>query len=141
MPIMRNKHLKNRFKSFYRFGNNAIIAPNKACKVCSKTCKIKNHDQYINHIQDCSINELENKSALVNDIFSISEAHIPRTIEDAALHALKTKMKSNQKSSTIEFKTGGRVSLSLLIHYITLSNSYLICYKLIFLVLFFFKNI
>ena len=109
------------------------------CKVCSKKFKIKNHDQYINHTQNCSVNELQNKPVLVNDIFSISEAHIPRTIEDAALHVLKTKMKFNPKSGTIKFKTGGRVSLGLLIHYTTLINSYLICYNLIFLVLFFSK--
>ena len=95
--------------------------------VCSKTFKIKNHDQCINHIKDCSINELQNKFVLVIVIFSISEGHIPRTIEDATLHVLKTKMKSNSKSSTIKFKNGERVSLGLLIHYTTLSNSYLVC--------------
>ena len=110
------------------------------CEVCSKKFKMKNHGQYINHIQDCSIKELQNKPVLVDDIFSISEAHIPRTIEDAALNVLKTEMKSNPKSSTIEFKSGGRVNLGLMMHYITLSNSYLICYKLIFLVLLFYKN-
>ena len=100
-----------------------------------KKFKITNYDQYINHIQNCSINELQNKPVLLSDIFSISEAHIPRTIEYATLHELKTKVKSNPKSSTIEFKTGGRVSLGLLIHYTNLSKSYLICYKLYFLVL------
>ena len=104
-------------------------------KVRSKNFKINNHDQYINRIWNCSINELQNKPVLVNDIFSIYEAHIPRTIEDAALHVLETKMKSNPKSSTIEFKTGGMVSLGLSIHNTTLSNSYLVCYKLYFLVL------
>ena len=59
-------------------------------KVCSKKYKITNHDQYINHIQNCSIEELQNEPVLLSDIFSISEAHIPRTIEDAALHVLKT---------------------------------------------------
>ena len=39
-------------------------------------------------------------------------------------------MRSNPRNSTIEFKTGGRVSLGLLIHNTALSNSYLICYKL-----------
>ena len=62
------------------------------CKVCSKKFKIKNHDQYINHIQACSVNGSQNKPVLVNDIFSIFEAHIPRPIEDAALHVLKMKM-------------------------------------------------
>ena len=100
------------------------------CKLCSKKFKIANHVQYINHTQNCSINELQNKPVLVSDIFSISEAHIPRTIEDAALYVLRTKMRSNPKNSTIEFKTGGRVSLGLLIHNTALSNSYLICYKL-----------
>ena len=93
------------------------------CKLCSKKFKIANHAQYINHTQNCSINDITNCS--ISDIFSISVAHIPRNIEDAALHALRTK-KSNPKSSTIEFKTGGRVSLDLLIN-TTLSNSYLIC--------------
>ena len=74
------------------------------CKVCSKKFKIKNHDQYINHIQDCSVNESQNKPVLVNDIFSISEAHIPRTIEDAVLHVLKTKMKSNPKVALSNLK-------------------------------------
>ena len=97
------------------------------CKVCSKKFKIANHAQYINHTQNCSINDITNCS--ISDIFSISVAHIPRNIEDAALHALRTKIKSNPKSSTIEFKTGGRVSLDLLIN-TTLSNSYLICQKL-----------
>ena len=100
------------------------------CKLCSKKFKIANHVQYINHTQNCSINELQKKPVLVSDIFSISEAHIPRTIEDAALYVLKTKMRSNPRNSTIEFKTGGRVSLGLLIHNTALSNSYLICYKL-----------
>ena len=94
------------------------------CKLCSKKFKIANHAQYINHTQNCSINDITNCS--ISDIFSISVAHIPRNIEDAALHALRTKIKSNPKSSTIEFKTGGRVSLDLLIN-TTLSNSYLIC--------------
>ena len=106
------------------------------CKVCSKKFKI-NHGQYINHIQNCSIDELQNKTVLESYILSISEAHIPRTIEGAALHALETKMKSNPKECTIEFKAGGRVvRLALLIHYTTLSNSCLICNKLNFLVLF-----
>ena len=100
------------------------------CKVCSKTFKIANHAQYITHTQNCSINELQNKPVLVSDIFSISEAHVGRTIEDVVLHVLKTKIKFNPKSSTIEFKTGGRVGLGLLIQNATLSNSYLICYKL-----------
>ena len=38
-------------------------------KVCSKKFKITNHDQYINHIQNCSINELQIKPVLVSDIF------------------------------------------------------------------------
>ena len=105
------------------------------CKIFSKTFKIANHAQYINHIQNCSINELQHKSVLVRNIFSISEAHIPRTIEHPALHVLQTKMKSNPRSSTIKFKTGGRVNLGLLIHNTTLSNSYLIYYKLSILVL------
>ena len=99
------------------------------CKLCSKTFKISNHVQYINHTQIWSINELQDKPVLESDIFSSSEAHIPKTNEDVTLHVLKTKMKSNPKSSTIEFKTGGRVSLGLLIN-TTLSSSYLICYKL-----------
>ena len=51
------------------------------CKLCSKKFKIANHFQYINHTQNCSINELQNKPVLVIYIFSISEAHILRTIE------------------------------------------------------------
>ena len=39
------------------------------------------------------------------------------------------KIKSNPKSSTIEFKTGGGVSLCLLVHYTTISNSHFICYN------------
>ena len=78
---------------------------------------------------------MQNKPVIVSDILSISETHIPKAIEDTALHLLKTKMKSRSKSSTIEFKTGGRVSLGLLIHDATLINSYLLCYKLNFLVL------
>ena len=35
------------------------------CKMCSKKFKIANHAQYINHIQNCSINELQNKPVLV----------------------------------------------------------------------------
>ena len=69
---------------------------------CSKKFKIANHAHYISHIQICSINELQNKPVLVNDIFSTSEAHILNTIEDAALQVLK-KMKLNPKSSTIDF--------------------------------------
>ena len=69
---------------------------------CSKKFKIANHAHYINHIQICSINELQNKPVLVNDIFSTSEAHILNTIEDPALQVLK-KMKLNPKSSTIDF--------------------------------------
>ena len=103
------------------------------CKVCSKKFKIANHAQYINHTQNFLITELKTKPVLVSDIYSISEVHIQRTIEDVALHVLKTKMKSNPKSSSIEFKTGGRVSLGLLVRNTTLSNSYLICYKLNFL--------
>ena len=78
----------------------------------------------------------KNKPVLVSDIFSISEAHIPRT-----LYVLKKKMKSNPKSDTIKFKTGGRVSLGLLIHYTTLSISHFIFYKLNFLVLILWLNI
>ena len=104
------------------------------CKVCSKKFKIANHAHYIYHIQICSFDELQNIPALVSDIFSTSEAHILSTIEDAALHLLK-KMKLNPKSSTIDFKTGRRVSFGLLIHNTILSNSYLICYNLNFLVL------
>ena len=100
------------------------------CKVCSKKFMIANHTQYMNHTQNCSVNELQNKPVLVRDIFSISEARIPRTIEDPALHVLKTKMKSIPKSSTIEFKTAGWITLGLLIHNTTLSNSNLVCYKL-----------
>ena len=51
------------------------------CNICSKKFKITNHDQYINNIQNCSINELQNKPVLVSDIFCISETHIPMTIE------------------------------------------------------------
>ena len=98
--------------------------------MCSKKFKIADHAQYINHTQNCSINELQKNPILLSDIFSISEAHIRRIIEDAAFYVLKTKMKSYPKSSTIEFKTGGRVSLGMLIYNTTLSNSYLICYKL-----------
>ena len=98
--------------------------------MCSKKLKIADHAQYINHTQNCSINELQKNPILLSDIFSISEAHIRRIIEDAAFYVLKTKMKSYPKSSTIEFKTGGRVSLGMLIYNTTLSNSYLICYKL-----------
>ena len=100
------------------------------CKVCSKKFMIANHAQYMNHTQNCSVNELQNKPVLVRDIFSISEARIPRTIEDPALHVLKTKMKSIPKSSTIEFKTAGWITLGLLIHNTTLRNSNLVCYKL-----------
>ena len=115
------------------------------CKLCSKTFKIANHVQYINHTQIWSINELQDKPVLESDIFSSSEAHIPKTNEDVTLHVLKTKMKSNPKSSTIEFKAGGRISLGLLIHNTTLSNSYLVCYKLNslgfnFLITFLIKN-
>ena len=49
-------------------------------------------------------------------------------------------MRSNPKNSTIEFKTGGRVSLGLLIHNTALRNSYLICYKLNFVITFLIKN-
>ena len=115
------------------------------CKLCSKTFKIANHVQYINHTQIWSINELQDKPVVESDIFSSSEAHIPKTNEDVTLHVLKTKMKSNPKSSTIEFKAGGRISLGLLIHNTTLSNSYLVCYKLNslgfnFLITFLIKN-
>ena len=115
------------------------------CKLCSKTFKIANHVQYINHTQIWSINELQDKPVLESDIFSSSEAHIPKTNEDVTLHVLKTKMKSNPKSSTIEFKAGGSISLGLLIHNTTLSNSYLVCYKLNslgfnFLITFLIKN-
>ena len=115
------------------------------CKLCSKTFKIANHVQHINHTQIWSINELQDKPVLESDIFSSSEAHIPKTNEDVTLHVLKTKMKSNPKSSTIEFKAGGRISLGLLIHNTTLSNSYLVCYKLNslgfnFLITFLIKN-
>ena len=94
-------------------------------KLYSKKFKIVNHFKYINHTQNYSINELQNKLVLVSDIFSIFETRIPRAIEDAALYVLKTKMRSNPKNSTIEFKTGGMVSLGLLIHNTALSNSYL----------------
>ena len=53
-------------------------------KVYSKTFKITNHDQYLNHIRSCSIDELQNKPVLVRDVFNISKVHISRTIEDAA---------------------------------------------------------
>ena len=112
-----------------------LLLPQTKCEVYSKKFKITHHDQYINHIQNCSINQMQNKPVIVSDILSISETHIPKTIEDTALHLLKTKMISRSKSSTIEFKTGGRVSLGLLIHDTTLINSYLLCYKLNFLVL------
>ena len=104
------------------------------CKVCSKKFKIANHAHHIYHIQICSIDELQNIPVLVSDIFSTSEAHILSTIEDAALYVLK-KMKLNLKSSNIDFKTGRKVSFHLLIHNTILSNSYLICYNLNFLVL------
>ena len=96
------------------------------CKACSKKFKIANLGQDKNHTQSCSIKELQSKPVLVSDIFSISEAQFLRTIEEAALYVLKTKMRSNPKSSTIEFKTGGSESLGLLIHNTTISNSYLI---------------
>ena len=80
----------------------------------------------------CSIDELQNKPVLVRDVFNISKVHISRTIEDAAWHVLKTKMKSNLKGGTIEFKSGGRVSLGLLIRYTTLSNSHLFVINWIF---------
>ena len=114
-------------------------------KLYSKKFKIVNHFKYINHTQNCSINELQNKLVLVSDIFSISETRIPRAIEDAALYVLKTKMRSNPKNSTIEFKNGERVSLGLLIHDTALSNSYLTYYKLNslrlnFVIIFLIKN-
>ena len=96
------------------------------CKACSKKSKIANLGQDKNHTRSCSIKELQSKPVLVSDIFSISEAQFLRTIEELALYVLKTKMRSNPKSSTIEFKTGGSESLGLLIHYTTISNSYLI---------------
>ena len=41
------------------------------CKLCSKKFNIANHVQYINHTQNCLINELQNKPVLVIHIFSI----------------------------------------------------------------------
>ena len=71
------------------------------CKVCSKKVKVANYAQCINHTQKL----LQNKPVLVSDIFSVSEAHIPRTIEDAALNILKTKkMKSNPKAALSNLK-------------------------------------
>ena len=66
-------------------------------------------------MQNWSLDLSPPSSLLVTDIFNISNNDIPRSVEDATLHVLKKKMKLNPGNSLIEFKTSGRVCISLLL--------------------------
>lgn len=60
--------------------------------------------------ENTSTNSRNSSSELtVRDIFAMNEdSEIPRVLEDATLHIIKTKMaKSNLPNNSIEFKTGG----------------------------------
>ena len=86
------------------------------CKKCSKKFLISTHyNHYTKHIKNCSLDTSLSRSLLASDIFNISNNDIPISVEDATLHILKKKMKLNPGNSSIEFKTGDRVCISLLL--------------------------
>ena len=86
------------------------------CKRCSKKFLIITHyNHYTKHMQNCSLDISPPSSLLVSDVFNVSNNDISRSVEDATLHVLKKKMKLNPGNSLIEFKTGGRVCISLLL--------------------------
>ena len=66
-------------------------------------------------MQKCSLDISPTSSLLVSDIFKISNNDIRRSVENATLHVLKKKMKLDPGNSLIVFKTGGRVSINLLL--------------------------
>ena len=86
------------------------------CKRCSKKFLISTYyNHYTKHMQKCSLDISPTSSLLVSDIFKISNNDIRRSVENATLHVLKKKMKLDPGNSLIVFKTGGRVSINLLL--------------------------
>ena len=86
------------------------------CNTCKKFLISTQYNHYKKHIQNCSIDISPTSSILVTDIFNISDNDLPRSAKDVALHSLEKKMKLNPEHSLIEFKTGGRVCISLLLY-------------------------
>ena len=73
-----------------------------SCRNCKKKFAISDYSSYTLHTSSC---KNENTSMSVSEIFSLT-SEIPRDVEDATLHVIKTKL-SKSKDNSIEFKSGG----------------------------------
>ena len=86
-----------------------------SCKTCNtKYSAITEYNIYLIHEKECSLSTAEQSQSMsVADIFYLTEeCKIPRLVEDAVLHVIRTKMSmSSLPNKSIEFKTEGpRVS-------------------------------
>ena len=81
-----------------------------SCKTCNtKYSPIAEYNIYLIHEKECSLLTAEqSQSMTVTDIFDLTEeCKIPRLVEDAALHVIRTKLSmSSLPNKSIEFKTG-----------------------------------
>ena len=82
-----------------------------SCKACNtKYSPITEYNLYLIHKKECSLSTVEQSQSMsVTDTFDLTEeCKIPRLIEDAALHVIRTKMSvSSLSNKSIEFKTEG----------------------------------
>ena len=86
-----------------------------SCKTCStKYSPITEYNLYLLHEKECSLSAAEQSQSMsATDIFNLTEeCKIPRLVEDAAIHVIRTKMSmTSLPNKSIEFKTGrSRVS-------------------------------
>ena len=74
-----------------------------ACINCKKKFLISDYSSYSTHTSSCKTEDTSSMS--VSEIFSLT-SEIPRAVEDATLHIIKTKL-SKSNDNSIEFKSGG----------------------------------
>ena len=95
-----------------------------SCKTCTvKFLASTQYQEYQEHIKCCTINSSSNSSpnTSLSDVYSLTpENIIPRDVENAALHVIKTKIaQSDLPNCSIKFKSGGPwVSFDSIIVYI-----------------------
>ena len=95
--------------------NNMVHLLTLSCKKCTaKFVAATQFMEYTEHVEhcsanniSCSLNTVETNS--LSTIYSLTpESTIPRNLEDAALHVIKTKIaQSNLPNNAIKFKSGG----------------------------------